>query len=119
MDETLLVKVNKLLGKNYKYKSYLDTIEDLTNLVERQNQEYATLNESIGEADVMIAELKEEVKQYKLQESILLERLQKQTLQMKEMKQNSRLQRFYDMAEENLRMAQEIARLKESQVGGI
>jgi regulator of replication initiation timing len=35
--------------------------------------------------------------------------------EIKEMKKNSRLTRFYEMAEENLKLAEENARLKESQ----
>jgi hypothetical protein len=55
----------------------------------------------------------ETIEQYKLQETNLLERLKKQTWQIKEMKQNSRLLTFYAMAEENLKFAEENARLKE------
>ncbi|CRK80336.1 hypothetical protein [Neobacillus massiliamazoniensis] len=82
--DQLLRKVNQLLGKDYTFERQIVTIEDLVEMVE----------------------------QYKLQETILLERLKKQTLQIKEMKQNSRLTRFYEMAEENLKMAQELAQLK-------
>jgi hypothetical protein len=81
------------------------SIDQLTQTIEQQKQEYQTLYSSLCEADAII-------EQYKLQETILLERLKKQTLQIKEMKLNSRLTRFYEMAEENLKLAEEVARLK-------
>lgn len=147
--DALLERVNKVLGKDYTYKTHYKTIEDLCTKIEqqrsrirvegqmlndcqirldalenwampalkdellkaheqikRQQQEYATLSESIGEADVMIQELQEEVMQYKLQESLLLERLKKA-------EQHSRFLKFMAMAEENLKLAEENARLKE------
>lgn len=87
-------------------------IKWLIQTVEQQEQEYITLAQSIAEDDAIIEQLQEEMKLYKLQETLLLERLKKQTLQIKEMKQNSRLMKFMEMAEENLALAQEVARLK-------
>jgi uncharacterized protein YqgV (UPF0045/DUF77 family) len=104
--EVLLAKVNDLLHKDYTYRTQLETVADLVDLVERQQNEYISLSQSIEEMDATI-------QQYQLQETFLLERLKKQTLQIKEMKQNSRLIRFYDMAEENLKMAQELQKYKE------
>jgi hypothetical protein len=70
---------------------------------------------SLAIADFMrIIEIqRKEIKLYQLQETILLDRLQRQTSEIKEMKQNSRFTRFLDMAEENLKLAQENARLNE------
>jgi hypothetical protein len=59
-----------------------------------------------------VGELLEIVKQQQLDETLLLDRIKRDTLQIKEMKKNSRLTRFWDLAEENLILAQEIARLK-------
>jgi hypothetical protein len=81
------------------------SIDQLIQTIDQQKQEYQTLYSSLAEADAII-------EQYKLQETILLERIKKQTLQIKEMKLNSRLTRFYEMAEENLKLAEEVARLK-------
>jgi hypothetical protein len=75
-------------------------------------REFATLSESIGEDDAIIQQLRHEIEQYKLQESLLMDRLKKMTLDYKEMKQNSRLIKFYEMAEENLKFAQENADLR-------
>jgi hypothetical protein len=61
----------------------------------------------------IIDQQKEEISLYKLTEVVLLERLQKQTQLIKEMQKNSRLTTFYAMAEENLKFAEENARLKE------
>lgn len=81
------------------------SIDQLLQTIEQQKQEYQTLYSSLAEADAII-------EQYQLQETLLLERIKRQTLQIKEMKQNSRLTRFYEMAEENLKLAEENARLK-------
>jgi hypothetical protein len=43
---------------------------------------------------------------------VLLDQNDRLMKQAKEMKQNSRLTRFFEMAEENLRLAEENARLK-------
>jgi predicted RNase H-like nuclease (RuvC/YqgF family) len=115
-----------------------EEIEWLIETVEKQQNEYNALYSSIDEMDVIISQqqeeierlnkmrtvidyvdlckqlqqVNEEINQYKLQEELLLERLKKQTLQMKEMKRNSRLIKFYEMAEENLSLATELAMLK-------
>jgi uncharacterized protein YdcH (DUF465 family) len=89
-----------------------EEIEWLIETVEQQQNEYNTLFSSIDEMDAIISQQQEEINQYKFQEELLLERLKKQTLQMKEMKQNSRLIKFYEMAEENLSLATELAMLK-------
>lgn len=71
---------------------------------------------STNDADELIKysnELIQTIEQYQLQKTLLLERLKKHSVQIKEMKHNSRLTRFYDMAEENLKLAEENARLKE------
>jgi predicted nucleic acid-binding Zn-ribbon protein len=105
LKDELLLKVNNLLHKDYSYRTHYEAMEDLVSLVERQQNEYISLNQSVEEMDATIG-------QYQLQETLLLERLKKQTLEIKAMKQNSRLTRFYDMAEENLKMAQKVAELE-------
>lgn len=65
------------------------------------------------EENLLIQQLQQDIEQYKLQETQLLERLKKMTLDYKEMKKNSRLINFYKMSEENLRFAQENASLRE------
>jgi predicted nuclease with TOPRIM domain len=111
--EELTERVSKTLGRNVKYENIYDTVRDLLNMIDKQQQEYNTLYSSVEESDAIIAQLQDEVKRYQLQESLLLERLKKQTLQLKETKQNSRLIKFYEIAEENLKLAQENARLRE------
>ncbi|MBT2735158.1 hypothetical protein [Bacillus sp. ISL-7] len=84
----------------------MQDINQLIKTIEQQEKECQTLYSSLAEADAII-------EQYQLQETLLLERLKKQTLQIKEMKQNSRLINFYAMSKENLKLAEENARLKE------
>lgn len=59
----------------------------------------------------------ETIEQYQLNEIVLLEKLKKQTLELKEMKRNGRLNRFFSMAEENLKMAQKVAELEGELIG--
>jgi hypothetical protein len=82
-------------------------------LIEQQKKEFITFSQAIAEDDGIIEQLQEELKKCKFHESLLLERIKKQTLEIKEMKNNSRLTRFYVMAEENLKLAEENARLKD------
>lgn len=49
-------------------------------------------------------QLQKEIKQYQLQETLLLERLKKQTLQLKEFNQNRLLVEFNQLSEENARL---------------
>lgn len=103
--EGLIAKVNKALGTDVKYKKVFDTVEDLLAVIEKQQNEYITLSQSISEDDAIIEQLQEEIKFYKLQETLLLERLKK-------IEKNSRYLKFMKMAEENLSLAQEVALLK-------
>lgn len=80
----LLIKVNQLTGTDYTHKSLLETVKDLVATVE----------------------------QYQIQENILLERLKKQTLQLKEMKEKNRFKFVEKMLQENTALTQENARLK-------
>jgi hypothetical protein len=89
-----------------------EEIEWLIETVEQLQEENGTMAEKHAEKDIAMADFMEIIDQYKLQEELLLERLKKQTLQMKEMKRNSRLIKFYEMAEENLSLATELAMLK-------
>lgn len=63
-----------------------------------------------GQSDVVW--LIETIEQLQTTHDLLLEQIKQNTLQIKEMKQNSRLTRFWVLAEENLKLAQEVARLK-------
>lgn len=53
--------VNRVLGKDYKNKSFIETIEGLLALVERQQKEYNSLFCSISEDDAIISSLQEEI----------------------------------------------------------
>lgn len=93
--------------------------EGLKKTIEQLEEENGDMAEKHVEKDIALVQLKrgyleakETLRLYKLQETILLERLENQALQMKEMKQNSRLIKFYEMEWENLRLAQEIEELK-------
>lgn len=55
----------------------------------------------------------ETIEQQQTTQDILLEQIKQNTLKIKEMKKNSRLILFYQLAEENLKLAEENARLKE------
>jgi hypothetical protein len=121
------------LDKLKVYQKYFETASDeaplvlhrgyalaLVKLVEKYQEENGAMAEKHADKDIAIAKFmhivtqqEEAITLYKLQETIFLERLKKQTLQLKEMKQNSRLINFYKMAEENLALAQEIEWYKE------
>jgi uncharacterized protein (DUF3084 family) len=85
-----------------------EEIEWLIETVEKQQNEYNTLFSSIDEMDAIISQQQEEIEQYELQETLLLERLKK-------IEKNSRYLGFMEMAEENLKMAQEVAKLEANQ----
>jgi predicted metal-dependent hydrolase len=53
-----------------------------------------------------------EVEQYQLQETLLLERIKRDTLQIKEIKAKCRFKFVEKMLEENTKLAKEVARLK-------
>jgi hypothetical protein len=74
-------------------------------LIEKQKNEYITLSQSIEEDDAIISQLQQEIKQYQLQEKLLLERLKK-------VGSKSSFMKYMDMTEENLRLAQENDQLK-------
>jgi septal ring factor EnvC (AmiA/AmiB activator) len=82
-----------------------EEIEWLIETIEKQQNEYNTLYSSIDEMDVIISQQQEEIKQYKLQEELLLARIKK-------IEKNSRYLKFMEMAEENLSLATELAMLK-------
>lgn len=98
-------------------------IEDIKNLIEIVDlliKENGDMAEKHAEKDIAIGDFmkivdlqRKEIELYKLAETILLERLQKQTVEIKDLKKKSSTIRFFDMAEENLKLAQEVARLKE------
>jgi hypothetical protein len=97
----------------------------LVQTLEQLIEENGAMAEKHAEKDLALAEFmqivtqqREEIALYKLTESLLLERLKKQTSLIKEMQKNSRLINFYKMAEENLTLAQELERYKEMIKGG-
>lgn len=95
----------------------LEQIEWLIDSYERHEIEYATLLESVCECDVMLSQQQDELKQYKQYETILLARLEKQAERIKELKLNSRLIKFYELAEENLKLVTELAEIKGGIIG--
>jgi hypothetical protein len=104
--DDLLIKVNRIMRKDYTHKSLLQTIEDLVKKVEQQEWEYITLSQSIEEDDAVIGQLQDEVKLLKLHESLLLERVKKA-------ESKSRFHKYMELEQENLALAQEIACCKE------
>jgi predicted RNase H-like nuclease (RuvC/YqgF family) len=62
--EELIARVNKALGTNVMYKKVFDTVEDLLTVVEKQQNEYITLSQSIAEDDAIIEQLQEEVEEH-------------------------------------------------------
>jgi predicted RNase H-like nuclease (RuvC/YqgF family) len=83
----------------------LKEIKWLIDTVEHQENEYITLSQSISEDDGIIEQLQEELKQYKLQEALLLGRIKK-------IEQCSRFKNYLKTVEENLKIYQELAELK-------
>jgi lipopolysaccharide biosynthesis protein len=86
----------------------LHEIEWLIDMVAQLEEENASMAEKHAEKDIAIRDLMQanlslmnELELYKLQETKLI-------AQLKTMKQNSRLTRFYQMAEENLKNAQKL-----------
>ena len=110
--DKLLEKVNRILDKDYTHRTLLETIEALAKKVDEFEEENGLMAEKHAERDIQFNEFVRIIEQYKFSEALLLERLKKQTLQIKEMQQDRRLTRYWDMAEENLRLAQELAILK-------
>lgn len=95
----------------------IEEIKWLIDSLEQLQAENGVMAEKHAEKDMAIAQFmriieqqKEEIILFRLTEASIIGRLQKQTLQIKEMKQNSRLTRFFDMAEENLKLAKELAK---------
>lgn len=54
--------VNRVLGKDYKNKSFIETIKDLLALVKIQQKEYNSLFSSISEDDAIISSLQDELR---------------------------------------------------------
>ncbi|NRD80316.1 hypothetical protein HPT25_23625 [Bacillus sp. BRMEA1] len=118
--DEMLIRVNQVMGKDYTHKSWLITIGDLVDRVERQQQEFAFLNESIAETDTLIEllqkeseQLREEINHFKLQEILLLERLKKADSEIRNLKNNTK----FEVYEENLSLIAENARLRELAYG--
>jgi hypothetical protein len=111
----------KLIKENFnRGRMNIPEIYWLIKTVEQLIEENGAMAEKHADKDIAIAEFIQiieqqdaDIKLYQLQETIILERLKRNTLMMKEMKLNSRLTRFYEMSEENLKLAQENARLNE------
>jgi hypothetical protein len=116
----LFMKLQTIKQNFNRGRMNIEGIQWLIQTVELLQAENGAMAEKHAEKMIAFAEFmqiidqqKEEIALYKLTEAILLERLQKQTMLMKEMQKNSRLLTFYAMAEENLKFAEENARLKE------
>lgn len=100
----------------------IEDIKELINTVKELEEENGLMAEKHAEKDMaiqvlmqMVAEKQERIAQlenvkemYLNANLAMLNQNDQLISQIKEMKQNSRLTRFYDMAEENLRMAQEV-----------
>lgn len=82
-----------------------------TELIEAFNRE-ASYIDDIEQMEGMLEQANKTIEQYQLHETILRDRLKKQTLEIKEMKNDRRLIRFWELAEENLKLAQKIAELE-------
>src|SRR5579875_1594749 len=91
----LFVRVNKFLGKDVKFLSIFETIEELLKVGEQERQKYATLSESIAESDIIINRLQEEITRWR-----------KRYLELKN-------KTSLEVYEENLRLIKENAKLKE------
>lgn len=89
---------NELTVAHEQELSYIDDIEQMEGMLEQANQR--------------IQDLETTIKQHQAQESFLLERIKKQSREIREMWNDRRLIRFWELAEENLKLAQELAELK-------
>jgi predicted RNase H-like nuclease (RuvC/YqgF family) len=63
--EEILEKVNKILRKDFKNRSLLETIEALVVHIEKVDKEFIAMSQSIAEDDVIIQQLQEEVEKGK------------------------------------------------------
>lgn len=98
----------------------IDDIKWLIDSFELVQEENGAMAEKHAEKSIAIADFmqivelqRQEIELFKLTETLLLERLKKQTSEIKELKRNSRTIRFFEMVEENLKLAEENARLKD------
>ncbi|MBO0959539.1 hypothetical protein J1P26_07305 [Neobacillus sp. MM2021_6] len=108
MDEMKAIKTafsHDLCNNDYPISLTFSDIKWLITKVEQQQKELADAhNKELSYID--------DIETYQLQETLLLERLKKVTLEYKELKRNSRSIRFFEMAEENLKLATELAQMK-------
>ncbi|MDF2792207.1 MAG: hypothetical protein K0S80_5309 [Neobacillus sp.] len=58
----ILEKVNKVLRKDYKNKSFLKTIEALVDHIEKVDREFISVSQSVDEDDAIISSLQEELR---------------------------------------------------------
>jgi chromosome segregation ATPase len=80
-----------------------ETIDKMDAHLVRNGKEIITKENERAELELQLQQANEEIKQYKLQETLLLERLKKV---------DSRFKKYMDMAEDNLKMAQKVAQLE-------
>lgn len=83
-------------------------IQWLINELEMATNREASYVDDIEQMDVVVDQLQGEVKQYKLQETLLLEKIKKQTEDIRHL----RAKTTFKVYEENLVLVQEIVRLK-------
>ncbi|WP_026572479.1 hypothetical protein [Bacillus sp. UNC438CL73TsuS30] len=114
MDE-LMFKISQILGRNIQYENMKKSFEDLAAVIEKQQKELTeahnrelSYNDDIEQMDVMVDLLQKEVNQYKLQETLLLEKVKKQIEDIRHL----RAKTTFKVYEENLLLVQEIVRLK-------
>lgn len=68
----VLEKVNRILRKDYKNKSLIETIEALVDHIDKADKEFALLTLSVDEDDAMIVELQKEVKKLTINNNLAL-----------------------------------------------
>ncbi len=110
-----MFKISQILGRNIQYENMKKSFEDLAAVIEKQQKELTeahnrelSYNDDIEQMDVMVDLLQKEVNQYKLQETLLLEKVKKQIEDIRHL----RAKTTFKVYEENLLLVQEIVRLK-------
>jgi chromosome segregation ATPase len=122
----LYKRANAFLVKDVKHWTLFQTIEEILNVAERQQKELEGYIDDVEQLEGMLRQANERIKELEEQARDLMEttftlnmneeRLMDQNKQfrltIKELRGNARLIKFHEMAEENLRLAQEVERLK-------
>jgi hypothetical protein len=100
--ENLLAKVNQVTGKDYTYCSFLLTISDLVQVIEHQQNE-------LKEAQCRELSYIDDIEQMEG----MLSQATRRNEQLQEKLLNCKRKTTYAVYEENLKLAQEVARLKD------